>query len=289
MHHFLLHSWLVLLLLVCTGCAPAAQPLIGPPTPTRSPSLTPAPSPSPTLAPPNVSNSVPVGLTIDEIALKGEVSTEPLTFKPVQGTQEEVLARHSQVWRAPYQRIFDYVDNHTTIYPVTGEKTYRALQIEQQSGAVHEILVQMQKDEQPILTVKAGPVTPITTLAGLWVENSGAWVLEIASTANTSQDNGIPLSAAGQLYRNGTLLNQAYGYPEMFGYQLLDGKPFYFYKQAGQIHLSYDNQALPLVYEDVPHYNCCSAAALNPIAAPNGVRFFGLRAGVWYYTEIGKY
>lgn len=33
----------------------------------------------------------------------------------------------------------------------------------------------------------------------------------------------------------------------------------------------------------------CSTAVLNPVSYPNGVRFFGRRAGVWYYTEIGKY
>jgi hypothetical protein len=127
-------------------------------------------------------------------------------------------------------------------------------------------------------------------LRGLWVDEADAWVLEIASTDYSRTANQtVVIETIGQIYRNGELLNQKYGYREMFGYQLLDGLPFFFYQKDGLVHISYNNQDLPLIYDQIPHYGCCSAAATNPVAALNWVGFFGQRNGVWYYTEIGKY
>jgi len=70
---------------------------------------------------------------------------------------------------------------------------------------------------------------------------------------------------------------------------LLTGKPFYFYQENGQIHISYNDQDLPLIYDEVPHFGCCSSAVLNPVSAPNWVGFFGKRGKIWFYTEIGIY
>lgn len=74
----------------------------------------------------------------------------------------------------------------------------------------------------------------------------------------------------------------------MFGFQLLDGKPFYFFKKDDRIYISYDHQELPLTYDEIPHYQCCSAGGLNAVAGPNWVGFFGRRGEVWYYTEIRR-
>ncbi len=73
---------------------------------------------------------------------------------------------------------------------------------------------------------------------------------------------------------------------EMFGFQLLGGKPFHFYQKDNRVHVSYDNQDLPLEYDTIPHYNCCSAAELNPRSGPNWIGFFGRREKTWYYAEI---
>jgi hypothetical protein len=95
---------------------------------------------------------------------------------------------------------------------------------------------------------------------------------------------------SGQVFRDGVLLNDQYGYQEMFNYRLLNGKPMYFYQKDGKIHLSYDGTDLPLVYDEVPHYGCCSNGELNnPSSGPNWLTFWGLRAGTLYYVQIGRY
>ena len=123
---------------------------------------------------------------------------------------------------------------------------------------------------------------PIEVLRGLWVSGTH-WTLEIAGISRVYGD------PTGQLYLDGVLLNQKYGYQEMFGYQLLDNKPFYFYKKDGRIHLSYAGQDLPLVYDQVPHYGCCSNGELNPRSGPNWLNFWGRRGTHWYYVQIGRY
>ena len=93
----------------------------------------------------------------------------------------------------------------------------------------------------------------------------------------------------GQSVRNGELLNEREGYQEAFGFQLMNGKPFYFFKRDGQIGISYDDQEMVLGYSSVPHYACCSAAERNPRKARNMVAFFAQRDERWYYVEIGAY
>jgi hypothetical protein len=69
----------------------------------------------------------------------------------------------------------------------------------------------------------------------------------------------------------------------------MQGRPFYFFRQGGQIGLSYDSQQLLLEYNDIPHYGCCSAGELNPVSAQKMVAFFAQRDGTWYYVEIGVF
>jgi hypothetical protein len=94
---------------------------------------------------------------------------------------------------------------------------------------------------------------------------------------------------SGQVILDGVSLNQRYGYQESFGFQLLRGKPFYFFRKDGKIGAAYDGQAIPLGYDSIPHYGCCSAGELNPRRSGNMLWFFAERDGAWYYVEIGDY
>ncbi len=230
-----------------------------------------------------------MGLTIDENKIIGSIGLEPLTFQPEHGTQEEVLGRRQSEKETRYIREVDLEAGMPVIYPITGEEAYEARAYLRQEGAATKIWVKLEHSGITLLEVPAGDPGPIDPLQGLWVDSDGNWVLELAFVTNTTQGNEIRSEVTGQIYRNGELLNQKYGFDEMFGYQFLDGKPFYFFKQGGGIYLSYDNQVLPLTYDEIPHYSCCSAAQLNPISAPNWVGFFGRRGDVWYYTEVGSY
>jgi hypothetical protein len=115
--------------------------------------------------------------------------------------------------------------------------------------------------------------------------------VEIATATETYDDeqDEYTFSVLGHIIKDGEDLNQRFGYQEMFGYQLLNGKPFYFFDQDGEIGISYDSQETYLGYEIIPHYGCCSAAALNPRPAQNMVSFFARKNGDWHYVEIGVF
>lgn len=102
-------------------------------------------------------------------------------------------------------------------------------------------------------------------------------------------DNHWALELEDQVIVDGEDLGPKLGHDKVFGFQLLGGKPFYFYEADGVIHLSYDGETLPQTYDEVPHNQCCEPAMFNPRSNEDMVAFHGLRAGTWYYVEAGAY
>jgi hypothetical protein len=123
-----------------------------------------------------------------------------------------------------------------------------------------------------VFTVNTGEPSPMPDLIGLWTYGDH-WVLEVR----------------GQVIQDGSSLNELLGYDETFGFQLMNGVPFYFYSKDGQIGTSYNGEEFDLGYSEVPHSACCSEAALNPGRSEQMVWFFAQREGIWYYVEIGAY
>jgi formylglycine-generating enzyme required for sulfatase activity len=119
-----------------------------------------------------------------------------------------------------------------------------------------------------------------TEMKGGW-GYEGHWVMELGLP---EQDSWFPTK--GQIIQDGQDLNVACSYDESYNFALLGGRPFYFYhKREGGPGIYYDGQELPLLYDEIPHYLCCSAGAMNPETFPNMVRFFGRRGEQWYYVE----
>jgi formylglycine-generating enzyme required for sulfatase activity len=56
-------------------------------------------------------------------------------------------------------------------------------------------------------------------------------------------------------------------------------------REGAKFGIYYDGQEMPQRYDEIPHYLCCSAGAMNPETYPNMVRFFGRRGEQWYYVE----
>lgn len=107
---------------------------------------------------------------------------------------------------------------------------------------------------------------------GLWTWD-GHWFLEVD----------------GFLIQDGTLLNRELAYDEIFGWQLLNGRPFYFFRVGSRIGVSYEGQVLPVQYDDVPHYQCCEPAMFNNSGNMTMAWFYALKEGVWRYVEMGVY
>lgn len=70
------------------------------------------------------------------------------------------------------------------------------------------------------------------------------------------------LQGTSQFLHN-TILNTDLSASEMFGFQLLTEKPFYFYEKDGVINATYNGESLPVQYQQVIHYRCCEPAAFN--------------------------
>lgn len=237
---------------------------------------------------------MPTGLSIDEYALKEAPQSEPLTFVPVQGSQREILAKHQQERHAHFpDKSYDH-NGQFGLSTTFGERELVATYIFADTGSTiggtsQKVAIQVLLADKVIYTISAGDSSPISSIRGLWVDDNH-WILEIANVTQTrTSQNEVTWDAVGQIIQDGRLLNEQYGYQEMFGFQLMRGKPFYFFKEDGQIGISYDNQTALLEYEFIPHYGCCSASELNPISAQNMVAFFAQRDGIWYYVEIGAY
>lgn len=86
----------------------------------------------------------------------------------------------------------------------------------------------------------------------MW-EYNNHWVLEnVYVTVNFDEKGNTTDNIVGQVARDGILLNKEYSYEEVFGFRLMKGKPFYFYKENGKIGISYDGQNYMLGFEEIP-------------------------------------
>jgi anti-sigma factor RsiW len=132
--------------------------------------------------------------------------------------------------------------------------------------------VDVSADGQVVYTHYSDSLSIAEPVKGLSTWN-GHWVLEIE----------------GDMIIDGQSLNRQQGYSEAFGWQLIAGKPFYFFRNSDAEQISYDGQTLPLRYEQVIHYRCCEPAAFNNGSNTSMAWFYALKNGVWNYVELGVY
>jgi hypothetical protein len=55
------------------------------------------------------------------------------------------------------------------------------------------------------------------------------------------------------LIQDGENLNEKYGLDDAFDWQLIDDKPFFFYRKGSRVGISYDGQFLSLQYDSIPY------------------------------------
>jgi|GEM_PF-670931 len=273
-------------------------------TPDDSSASTPTPTPQPTATQASLPTQretplpLPASLILEEYALLDPPGFEPLTFHPVQGSQKGILAKRYSERGAKFRDNSFSDDMYFSMRAKLGGSDLVARQIYDETGS--DGWVAVARDGEEIYRIGIGPGSPVTALRGLWVYDDH-WVLETARITRRQETqiqdgNTIDVAytdAVGQISQDGELLNERlngiYGYEEMFGFQFIAGRPFYFFKQDGKIGFTYDGQVVMAGYDDIPHYLCCSPGELNPVVAKNMVAFFAQRDQVWYYVEIGVY
>jgi len=105
----------------------------------------------------------------------------------------------------------------------------------------------------------------------------------------TSWDGHWVLEVNGMVYVDGKNLTRELSYDEMFGYRLVGGLPFYFFRQGEKIGYSYGGMIMPRIYDEVPRYRCCEPAYFNPAGNENMVWFWGRKGDTWHYVEMGLF
>jgi hypothetical protein len=201
---------------------------------------------------------------------------EYLTFEPIEGTREDILATHA----------LERSQSATSLTPPikVGADTLNVM--ENYNGNLATVEVYL--NDQLEMSIEAGVISPINNFRGLWVVD-GDWILEVAHVEENPVDPNGAFNIWGEIFQNGESLNQKYGYDEVFNFQILHGKPFFFLGKDGNMGFSYDGKETALEYTEIPHYLCCSSAAFNPQAAENMVAFYASKGEQDFYVELGVF
>jgi len=265
-------------------------------TPTKVPTNTPKVVVTKEISDKDIHLKLTSRLSIDAYALIQPPHVEPLWFSPISDySQSEIMAIHEKDRKLLFP--VNIIEDETG-YNMMTQFNNHVLKTKNvyftyptpQPGSLGTIAIEVLLDDEVIYTADGGKGnTPYYNLQGLWQYNNH-WVLEhVYVTVTVDEEGNTADNIVGQVIRDGVLLNKEYSYEEVFGFQLMRGKPFYFYKENGKIGISYDGQNLMLGFEEIPRYNCCSPAQLNPRQSQNMVSFFARKDETWYYVEIGIY
>lgn len=220
----------------------------------------------------------PAGLAVEEHPLAGPPTLDPLTFSPVEGTQASVLARHAEARARGFPVTVELVGPDPEITSIGESADWKARMTTSKQAPPQQVVIVEQGGKQ-VFSAPAGMPSPILPLQGLWTY-SGHWALELVDTDSEEW--------RGQVFIDGKLINEAEAYDEAFGFQLLDGRPFFLFSRGGRLGYAYDGVEVDLGYDRIPHYRCCSESVLNPVQAQSMVAFFAQRGGDWFYVELGQ-
>jgi len=225
---------------------------------------------------------LPSGIRIEEHPLISRPEIEPLVFMGLDGQNEvQLLRTHASELHRSLRPESYYSICGCSLWVMQGGGK---LEIADEQSA-WDASAAITRDGAVIFEVpnrSPGVTSPYRVLAVY----GDHWVVELAERTE-NPDASIYFS--GRVFVDGQSLNDKYGYQETFGFQTIAGRPFYFYRRDSQIGVAADGQEVPLQYDEVPHYGCCSAGALNPRIARNMIAFFARRDDRWYYVEIGAF
>ena len=191
-------------------------------------------------------------------------------FDTTIGSSEEILKRRD-AWREKLQLEENPLLN--------GEELHVIEQFDDNKATV---IVQLAGKE--VLTIDCGEISPINNLRGKWVSGDD-WYVEIAHVETESEK----LISIGDIYKNGKSLDEDKGYDESFDFQILNGKPFYFFSKDGKIGFSYAGSETKLDFDGVGHHLCCSAGTGNPRHYPQMVSFKSWKGDDRFYVELGVF
>lgn len=206
---------------------------------------------------------IPPEISVEEYELRKHPSTDDYFFVPVTGSAASIQKKHEVERGQPVEGAhLIRLDNGQLIQV---EETSQATGL---SDPSHILNITITQNGNGIFTMQS-LISPISAFRGLWsFENH--WFAEIIAAWDY---NSFRSFTKGDIFMDGKSINETHSYTESFGFQLLHGRPFYFFEKDARIGVSYDGQEIPLGYDRVPHHGCCSASFLNPKTYENMVIF----------------
>lgn len=135
--------------------------------------------------------------------------------------------------------------------------------------------IQIISESGQVIYKTALPSNPVMNPIQTFQSWNGHWILE----------------KDGELIIDGESLNKELGFKEIFDWQVIQGKPFFFFRDEknGPYSMMYAGQQFDQQYDDIAHYQCCEPGAFNPNGNAYMTWFYASRAGKWYYVEVGTY
>jgi hypothetical protein len=230
----------------------------------------------------------PSGLSIEEHPLAKAPEIEPLVILPLEAlTQTQLVEKHMNEWVKPLSPHEYYSIGGGDVWVMQGKDKLEAVWAPMGNG---KVIAQVTRNGKIIFSIPINPPAVGSPLRVLSVYDNH-WVFEVAKEKTSTAANTQPVDSffSGEIFIDGQSLDQLHGYDESFGFQTIQGRPFYFYKRDGKTGISYDGQEIALGYDGVWHYGCCSGGELNPRMAQAMIGFFAWRGKQWYYTEIGVF
>ena len=228
------------------------------------------------------------GLSIEEHPLAKIPEIEPLVIYPLESlTQLDVLNEHSIEWGKTLPPNEYYNVGWGDLWVMQGKDKLEAVWGSITNGKSN---AQVARNGNVIFSTSIDPPGTTSPLKVLTVYDTH-WVFEIAQQKESPPPNTQLVNSffSGEIFIDGQSLDNLYGYDQSFGFQTINGRPFYFYTRDGKTGVSFDGEEIPLGYDGVSHYGCCSGGELNPRMAQNIVGFYAWRESRWFYTEIGLF
>jgi hypothetical protein len=129
--------------------------------------------------------------------------------------------------------------------------------------------VSVYRSGRVIYTTDAPDRPAASGLIGFWTF-IGHWSLEVVD----------------RVIIDGQPVNERYGYTKSYEFHVLNQKPLFFFEKDGRLGLNYDGNEIPLPWQSIDHYGCCSGGTLNPVQVGNLLLFFARQGDRWDYVEL---
>lgn len=115
-------------------------------------------------------------------------------------------------------------------------------------------------------------------------EYDNHWVIEVVAN---NADSMPPINDKIDIIRDGVSLKLENGYKEVFAFQVLAGKPFYFFKKEDDtMGINYNDKEIMVDYDDVRYSNPHPGLDGGIVQYQNMVDFAAAKNGVWHVVVI---